>query len=104
MTTNGTARASVIVRTKDKADTVEATFAALRPQTVPVEVVVVDSGSTDGTLEIARRHADRLVEIPAEAFTFGRALNVGAAAATAPVHFALSAHCGPSATTGSSAR
>ena len=95
MTVEGTPRASVIVRTKDKADTVEATFSALRAQTVPVEIVVVDSGSTDGTLEIARRHADRLVEIPAAAFTFGRALNVGARTAAAPIHVALSAHCRP---------
>jgi rhamnosyltransferase len=95
MTGSGTPRASVIVRTKDKADTVGATFASLRAQTVGVEIVVVDSGSTDGTLEIARRHADRLVEIPAARFSFGRALNVGAEAAAAPVHFALSAHCRP---------
>jgi rhamnosyltransferase len=95
MTAPVTPRASVIVRTKDKAGTVEATFAALRAQTVAAEIVVVDSGSTDGTLAIARRHADRIVEIPPESFTFGRALNVGARAASAPIHFALSAHCRP---------
>jgi rhamnosyltransferase len=95
MTIDGTPRASVIVRTKDKADTVEATFAALRAQTVAVEIVVVDSGSTDATLDLARRSADRVVEIPAAAFTYGRALNMGAAAAAAPIHFALSAHCAP---------
>jgi rhamnosyltransferase len=86
---------SVIVRTKDKADTVEATLRALDAQTVRPEIVVVDSGSTDGTLEIARRLADRLVELPAAEFTFGRALNLGADAASAPVHAALSAHCLP---------
>jgi rhamnosyltransferase len=86
----------VIVRTKDKVDTIVATLRALRDQTVPAEIVVVDSGSTDGTLELARPLADRIVELPPERFTYGRALNVGAEAARAPVHFALSAHCLPS--------
>jgi rhamnosyltransferase len=83
---------SVIVRCRDKADTIEATFASIRAQTVPSEVVVVDSGSTDGTLEIARSSADVLVEIAPHEFSFGRALNVGAAAAHGTVHAALSAH------------
>lgn len=88
-------RASVVVRAKNEARDIERTFRALRRQTVQVEIVVVDSGSTDGTVEIARRYADRLVEIPAESFTYGHALNVGAEAARAPVHFSLSAHCFP---------
>lgn len=91
-----TARASVIVRCRDKAATITDTLESLRAQTVPVEIVVVDSGSTDGTLEIARRYADVLVEIPAEQFTFGGALNTGARAASGDIHFALSAHCTPS--------
>lgn len=88
-------RASVVVRAKNEARDIERTFRALRRQTVPVEIVVVDSGSTDGTLELARRYADRLLEIPAESFTYGHALNVGAEAARAPFHFSLSAHCFP---------
>lgn len=88
-------RASVVVRAKNEARSIERTFSALREQTVPVEIVVVDSGSTDGTVEIARRRCDRLIEIPAERFTYGHALNVGAEAAAAPFHFSLSAHCFP---------
>jgi rhamnosyltransferase len=84
---------SVIIRAKDEAATIERALRALRDQTVDLELVVVDSGSTDGTLEIARRWCDRLIEIPPERFTFGGALNRGAEAASAPVHFALSAHC-----------
>jgi rhamnosyltransferase len=58
-------------------------------------VIVVDSGSTDGTLEVAEQWADRVLEIPAGAFSYGGALNVGAEAARARVHAALSAHCVP---------
>ncbi len=88
-------KATVIVRAKDKVGTIEATLRGLRAQTRPVEVVVVDSGSTDGTLDVAHRWADRVIEIPSERFTYGRALNVGAAAASGSVHFALSAHSVP---------
>ena len=88
-------RASVIVRAKNEAEAIERTFKSLRRQTVPVEIVVVDSGSTDGTVEIARRWCDRLIEIPAESFTYGYSTNVGAEAAAAPFHFCLSAHCMP---------
>lgn len=86
---------TVIVRAKNKVGTIGTTLAALRRQTVPAEVIVVDSGSTDGTLEVAREWADRVIEVPAETFTYGGALNIGAAAASAPIHAALSAHCVP---------
>ena len=91
-------RASVIVRAKDAAGTIERALSGLRAQTVPLEIVVVDSGSTDATIEIARRYCDRLIEIPAGQFSFGGALNVGARAADAPCHVALSAHCAPNDT------
>ncbi len=72
------ARASVIVRCKDEEKLLERALTSLRRQTVEPEIVVVDSGSTDRSLEIAKRWCDRLVEIPAESFTHGYALNVGA--------------------------
>lgn len=84
--------ASVIVRTFESASTVEFTLASVRAQTYAAEVVVVDSGSTDGTLDLVAPYADRIVHLTQEEFTFGRALNVGAAAAAAPVHVALSSH------------
>lgn len=87
------AAASAIVRCRDKADTLELTLTSLQQQTVRPEIVVVDSGSRDGSLDIARRLGDQLVEIPPENFTFGHGLNVGARAASAPIHIALSSHC-----------
>ena len=83
---------SVIVRCRDKADTIAATLACIREQSEPAEIVVVDSGSTDGTLDIARRRADVIVEIAPDDFSYGRALNLGAEAAHGEVHAALSAH------------
>jgi len=88
-------RASVIVRTKDSARTLGRALSLLRAQTIPVEIVVVDSGSGDDTLALAHAEADQVIEIPAESFTFGHSLNVGAAAARAPIHFALSSHAVP---------
>ena len=87
------APASVIVRSRDSAATIERTFRTLRDQTAAVEIVVVGSGSTDATLDLARQWADRVVTIPPRSFSFGGALNEGARAASAPIHFALSSHC-----------
>lgn len=87
------APASVIVRAKNEENTIERALRSLRNQTVAAEIIVVDSGSTDRTRDLARPWCDMLIEIPAERFTFGRALNLGSSVATAPVHFALSAHC-----------
>jgi rhamnosyltransferase len=85
---------SLIVRTKNQpADAVEA-LTLLRRQTVPLEIVVVDSGSTDDTLALAAPLADRVVELDGR-YTPGRALNAGAAAAQGDIHGAFSAHCRP---------
>jgi rhamnosyltransferase len=84
---------SVIVRTRDSARTLQRALDSLRAQTVDVEIVVVDSGSQDETLDLARRGADLLIEIPPSAYTPGHALNVGAAAAVGEIVGALSSHC-----------
>ncbi|GIG29752.1 glycosyltransferase [Cellulomonas marina] len=85
--------ATVVVRCRDEAPALERALASLRAQTVRPQVVVVDSGSVDGSLEVARRMADTVLTVPPEAFTYGGALNLGAAHADAAVHLALSAHC-----------
>jgi rhamnosyltransferase len=88
-------KASVIVRSRDKVATIEKTLRALRSQSVQAEVIVVDSGSHDGTVDVAERYCDKLIQIASESFSYGGALNIGAEAASGDVHFALSAHCAP---------
>ena len=90
--------ASVVIRAKNEAryigEVLEALFGQVGAD--PFEVIVVDSGSTDGTLAIVRRYPARLIEIPPASFTYGRALNVGIAEANGDYVASLSAHSTPS--------
>jgi len=88
-------RATVLVRAKNEAADIGRTLDLVRGQTMECELIVVDSGSTDGTPGLARERGATIISIAAEEFTYGRALNLGAEAATAPVVVALSAHAFP---------
>jgi rhamnosyltransferase len=88
----------VVVRAKNEAESIGEVLALVNDQQLGgrgCEVIVVDSGSTDGTQDIARSRGATLIEIPPESFTFGGSLNTGAEAARAPVIVALSAHAFP---------
>jgi glycosyltransferase involved in cell wall biosynthesis len=60
------------------------------------ETIIVDSGSTDRTLEIARRFECEIIRIAKKDFTFGRSLNYGCAKARGDVLIIISGHCVPS--------
>jgi glycosyltransferase involved in cell wall biosynthesis len=50
-------------------------LAAVRAQRVDHELLVIDSGSTDGSADLARRHGARVVEIPHSEFSHGGTRN-----------------------------
>jgi rhamnosyltransferase len=85
----------VVVRARDEAARVGATLDALAAQTLPHELIVVDSGSSDATPELARAAGAAVLAVAPEDFSFGGALNLGAARARAEVVVALSADAVP---------
>lgn len=70
---------SVVIPVLNGAQYLDEVLRAVADQTVSeeVEVLVIDSGSTDGSLEIARRAGVRLIEIPQQDFQHGRTRNLG---------------------------
>ncbi len=71
-------RVSVVIPTLNEADTIERTLACVR-QAGKCEIIIVDGGSDDETLEIVRKSADRVLSAQR-----GRAcqMNAGAQVAT----------------------
>lgn len=78
--------ASVVVPTKNAGPEFEGVLESIRRQNGPaVEIIVIDSGSTDGTVSIAEDLADTVVEISPDDFHHGRTRNRGAAEASGDV-------------------
>jgi rSAM/selenodomain-associated transferase 2 len=67
-------RISVIIPTLNEAAVIEKTLKGLPPRG-DVERIVVDGGSSDGTAELAKRHADKVLMTEAGR---GRQMNAGA--------------------------
>ncbi|MBI2995054.1 MAG: glycosyltransferase family 2 protein [Gammaproteobacteria bacterium] len=60
-----------------------------------VEIIVVDSGSTDATLSVTQRYPVRVVSIAPESFSFGSSLNLGCGEAAGEFIVIASAHVYP---------
>ena len=89
-------KTSIVIRALNEAAHLPALLDGLESQDrKPDEVILVDSGSTDDTVAIAETRGARILHIAPEDFTFGRALNIGCAAATGDILVFVSAHIYP---------
>jgi rhamnosyltransferase len=88
---------SIVIRAKDEAQHIGEVLEAVLAQDDPeeFEIIVIDSGSADGTVDLVRKFPVRLEEIPPGRFTFGSALNLGMELAKGRIVVYLSAHCTP---------
>lgn len=89
---------SIIFRALNEEKYFEDALKACKKQKVgnlTYEIILVDSGSTDGTLRIAKKYGCKIVNIPRSKFSFGRSLNWGCEVATGRNLVFISAHCIP---------
>jgi rhamnosyltransferase len=71
---------SVVIRTLNEEQHLGTVIEALRAQRLhgpELDIVVVDSGSEDGTLNIARKWGAHIIEMRPEEFSYSAALNMG---------------------------
>jgi rhamnosyltransferase len=87
---------SVIIRARDEAANLKRCLNLLAGQNdVRFEVVLVDCGSVDDSIAVALAYGAKVLELPPAQFSFGRALNLGAANARGATLVSLSAHAFP---------
>lgn len=87
---------SIIIRAYNESAHLPRLLEGISYQTVKdVEVILVDSGSTDATVRIAASFGAHLARIASDEFTFGRSLNLGIQAARHEFVVIASAHVYP---------
>ena len=87
---------SIVIRAYNEEQHIGRLLAGITAQTIhDVQIILVDSGSTDSTVRIARQFPVDVVTIKPEEFTFGRSLNFGIAQAKADLVVMASAHVYP---------
>jgi len=86
---------SFVIRTLNEGAYLERTLREISTQAtnVAVEVIIVDSGSTDNTLDIARKYGAKIVHISKENWSWGRSLNLGIENAQGDAVGIISGHC-----------
>jgi rhamnosyltransferase len=87
---------SLVIRAYNEASHIGRLLEGVKRQTLKdVELILVDSGSTDDTVAIAETFGAQVLRIRPEEFTFGRSLNLGVRAASCELVVIASAHVYP---------
>ena len=94
--TENSLRCSVIVRAYNEERHIGRLLRGIFEQSIrDIEVIVVDSGSTDRTVEIVESYPSQVISISPKEFTFGRSLNIGCERARGEYLVFASAHVYP---------
>ncbi len=89
-------RCSLLIRCYNEEKHIEKLLKGILEQTESdLEILLVDSGSTDDTVAIASRYPVKIISIKPEEFSFGRALNIGCQEAKGEFIVIASAHVYP---------
>ena len=89
-------RCSIVIRAYNEEKHIDKLLRGILAQTIQdVEIVLVDSGSTDKTVEIASEYPVKLIHINPEDFSFGYSLNQGIQACSNEFIAIASAHVYP---------
>ncbi len=87
---------SIIIRAYNEEKNIGRLFDGIFKQSLQnIQVILVDSGSTDRTIKIAEQYPVEVVHINPKEFTFGRSLNLGISKAQADFVVLASAHVYP---------
>lgn len=87
---------SIVIRAYNEEKHIGRLLEGIKFQTLKnVEVILVDSGSKDSTVEVAESYGVRIVRISPDEFTFGRSLNYGIQSASGDFIVIASAHVYP---------
>ena len=72
---------SVVIPVKNGIDTLASCLDGIFGQTLrdKLEVIIIDSGSTDGTLDLLKKYPVRVYNLPPKEFNHGETRNLGVA-------------------------
>lgn len=89
-------KCSIVIRAYNEEKYIGKLLSGIAHQTISdVQVILVDSGSSDNTVEIAKKSIVDVVKIKPEEFTFGHSLNCGIQYAISDFVVIVSAHVYP---------